>query len=123
MTYRMPSAFLLIALFSYSALAEGQSVGSDQIHQAHHSDASALMPPSRASWESWLGHGAHNSTTTSPLSAPASSQNVDLAASNASRVPSVRPGPGFIGPEPADGLSRFKFNMEMERSDGGSGRR
>ena len=121
MKSRMPSAVLLISLVSYSALAEAQSVGSDQMSQANASDASGLMSPSRGSWESWLRHGAHNSFTTSPSSSFSSSQNVGLAASNEFDVPSVRLGPGFIGPEPADVPPRLSVDTEMDRNVAGSG--
>ena len=87
----MPSAILLISLVSYSALAEAQSAEPDQIRQSNHSDGSSLMPPSRASWESWLGHERHDSITTSSTASLLSSQKVGLAASNASPVPSVDP--------------------------------
>lgn len=117
----MPSALLLISLVSYSVLTEDQSVGSDQMPQANASDPSGPMSPSRGSWESWLRHGAHNSITTSPITSLSSSHNVGLAASNAFHVPSVRRGPGFIGPEPADIPSRLRFDTEMGRSDAGSG--
>jgi hypothetical protein len=119
MNHCMPSALLLIALLSYSASAEGQSLGSHQMPQVRPSDASSLMPTSKTSWERWLSHGAHNSITTSFPSSPLSSESVGLAASNVSHVPSVEPGPGFIGPEPVDVPSGLKFDMGMERGDRG----
>jgi hypothetical protein len=36
---------------------------------------------------------------------------------NVSQVRSVEPGPGFIGPEPADVPSRLRFDMGMERDE------